>query len=179
MSTTPESHKPDAPYVDFTLRGDLGPGGAEALPWLWEPYLAFGAVSVLDGDPGTGKSLLTVDLAARIGTGRPMPDGTPAPGHPVHGRGGLMTVFVNAEDGVRTCILPRLLAAGGDPRSVAFLGGLGEGGADALPVRFPDDYPPLRKLLRSWPGSFVVLDPMMRRSRRPSRRTTTRRSARC
>src|SRR5437879_4870775 len=47
--------------------------------WLWEPYLAFGTVAVLDGDPGVGKSLLTLDLAARLTAGRPMPDGRPCP----------------------------------------------------------------------------------------------------
>jgi hypothetical protein len=35
--------------------------------WLWRPYLAWGKLALLDGDPGAGKSLLTADLAARRG----------------------------------------------------------------------------------------------------------------
>jgi hypothetical protein len=127
--------------------------------WLWEPYLAFGALSVLDGDPGVGKSLLTVDLAARIGTRRDFPDGTPVPHNPETGAPLLPTLFVNAEDAVRQTIVPRLLAASGSTKSVMFLGGIGVAGARS--ARFPDDLPLLGQVLRDLPGAFVVLDPMM------------------
>ncbi len=30
---------------------------------LWEPWLAQGVVAVIDGDPGVGKSSLTMDLS--------------------------------------------------------------------------------------------------------------------
>ena len=45
--------------------------------WLWPGYLARGTVAVLDGDPGTGKSVLGADLAARLSRGGEWPDGTP------------------------------------------------------------------------------------------------------
>ena len=48
-----------------------------AVRWLWEPYLPRGKLAVLDGDPNVGKSLLSVDLAARLSRGGPLPDGTP------------------------------------------------------------------------------------------------------
>lgn len=161
MSDTNTPRERRAPHVALTAGRDLVHAGGESLPWLWEPYLAFGAVSVLDGDPGTGKSLLTIDLAARLGTGRPLPDGAPPARNPFHGKESVCTTFVNAEDAVRTTILPRLLAAGGDPGSVAFLGGLGEGGPDSQHVLFPYDYPLLDSLFHARPGSLVVLDPMM------------------
>jgi hypothetical protein len=37
----------------------------ERVTWLWDGYLPIGKLVVLDGDPGVGKSMLTVDLAAR------------------------------------------------------------------------------------------------------------------
>ncbi len=43
------------------------------IDWLWEPWLAQGVVAVIDGDPGVGKSSLTMDLVARITTGQPFP----------------------------------------------------------------------------------------------------------
>lgn len=39
---------------------------AETTEWLWEDYFPAGAIRVIDGDPGLGKSQLTIDLAARV-----------------------------------------------------------------------------------------------------------------
>ena len=46
----------------------------EAVEWLAPGRIAFGTLTLLDGDPGQGKSLITLDLAARLSTGRPFPD---------------------------------------------------------------------------------------------------------
>ena len=45
----------------------------QPIDWLWEGHIAFGKITVLDGDPGLGKSTLLIDLASRLSTGRPMP----------------------------------------------------------------------------------------------------------
>ncbi|MGI8587805.1 MAG: AAA family ATPase [Chloroflexia bacterium] len=45
---------------------------AEAVRWLWPSRIPLGMFSIIDGDPGLGKSLLTLDLAARLTTGRAM-----------------------------------------------------------------------------------------------------------
>jgi hypothetical protein len=45
----------------------------ESVEWLWEARIPLGKLTVIDGDPGTGKSALTIDLAARVSTGREMP----------------------------------------------------------------------------------------------------------
>src|SRR5438874_1153468 len=50
------------------------------IDWLWSGYLAIGNLTILDGDPGLGKSMLTLDLAARLTAGRPWPDGISGPG---------------------------------------------------------------------------------------------------
>jgi len=135
------------------------------LPWLWKPYLAFGMVSILDGDPGVGKSLLTIDLAARIGMGRSMPDGSAAAVNSVRGRSIIPTIFVNAEDSVRYTLVPRLLAAGGDSLTALFAGGIGEASHGPMPLRFPDNMEYLTSLIMSGQsglrGSLMVLDPMM------------------
>ena len=59
--------------------------------WLWEPFLPRGKLAILDGDPGVGKSLLTVDLAARLSRGLPLPNGA-VPDRP-H-----VTLLLGAED---------------------------------------------------------------------------------
>src|SRR5918997_427133 len=47
----------------------------EQVEWLWPGRLPLGKLAVLDGDPGLGKSALTLDLAARVSAGLELPDG--------------------------------------------------------------------------------------------------------
>ena len=41
--------------------------------WLWYPYIPFGKVTLLQGDPGDGKSKLMLSLAALLSKGEPLP----------------------------------------------------------------------------------------------------------
>src|SRR5438876_5775373 len=75
--------------------------------------IPLGKITLLDGDPGMGKSLLALDLAARVSSGRPMPDGTPGP------QGGV--ILIAPEDDAGDTLRPRLQAAGGDPSRVLLL----------------------------------------------------------
>lgn len=84
----------------------------QAIRWLWPGRLPLGLLTMLDGDPGLGKSLVTMDLCARLSTGRCLPDGLFPDGLP---RGEPVAVLVlNAEDGSRDTIPNRLRAAGAD-----------------------------------------------------------------
>ena len=67
--------------------------------WLWEPYLARGALALLDGDPEIGKSLITIDLAARLSRGGELPNGV-ASGRP-H-----TTILLGTEDNSAETIGP-------------------------------------------------------------------------
>src|SRR5437763_13062278 len=69
--------------------------------------------TILDGDTAMGKSLPALNLAARITTGQPMPDGTPGT------QGGV--ILIAPEDGAGDTLRPRLEAAGGDPSHVHLL----------------------------------------------------------
>ena len=73
------------------------------IQWLWPGRLALGKLAILDGDPGLGKSLLALDLCARLSVGRPWPDGTPSPGPAA-------CLVLNGEDGEDDTVLPRLQA---------------------------------------------------------------------
>ena len=41
--------------------------------WLWYPYIPFGKVTLLQGDPGDGKSKLMLSVAALLSKGKPLP----------------------------------------------------------------------------------------------------------
>ncbi len=123
--------------------------------WLWEPYLACGTVALLDGDPGVGKSLITLDLAARLTTGQPMPDGKPCPprggGHPV--------ILVNVEDTFETTILPRFAAAGGTVKHLHTFGGLSNRNLDRPIASLPAHFAKLVEWVDRYSPSLIVLDP--------------------
>src|SRR5437879_8549962 len=74
-----------------------------SVSWLWRGRLAVGKLAMLDGDPGLGKTLLTLDLCARLTTGKAFPGDVPALG-PVN------VVLLNAEDAVKDTLKPRLKA---------------------------------------------------------------------
>jgi len=67
-------HDPDA-EVRYRLLADVI---EQPVTWLWPKYLAAGKLNLLIGDPDIGKSLFVCDLAARLTTGKPWPDGAPA-----------------------------------------------------------------------------------------------------
>ena len=50
---------------------------AAEVDWLWPGRIAVGKVTLLAGDPGLGKSLVTLDMAARVSTGAPWPTSWP------------------------------------------------------------------------------------------------------
>jgi len=78
------------------------------IPWLWPGYLPLGAVTLLVGDPGKGKTLVSLDLAARVSAGKPWPDETP------NTHGSSTVIVLTAEDDLGYTVRPRIEAAGGD-----------------------------------------------------------------
>jgi len=80
----------------------------EQVRWLWPGRIATGKLTLIAGDPGLGKSFLTLDIAARVSTGAGWPDAPNAPFEPGD------VVLLSAEDDVADTIRPRLDAAGAD-----------------------------------------------------------------
>jgi hypothetical protein len=80
----------------------------EEIDWLFEGYAARGMITGMSGEPGEGKSLISVDWAARYSSGRGWPEGSPKLQPP-----GKVLLFATEDDAAST-ILPRYLAAGGD-----------------------------------------------------------------
>lgn len=94
----------------MTCLADVTP---RAISWLWPERMPLGRISMLVGRPGEGKSFLTTDVAARVTTGTPWPDGEPCP------RGSVL--LLTAEDDPADTIRPRLDAHHADVRHVHLL----------------------------------------------------------
>jgi len=126
---------------------------AERVRWLWKDRLAFGKVALGEGNPGQGKSTFTLDLAARLTTGRPMPGETLA--GPVRG-----VVLLSLEDAIADTIRPRLEAAGADLERVFVLTGVKTRGGEDVPV-LPAHLDVLEEACRRVSAGLIVIDPFM------------------
>ncbi len=128
----------------------------ERLTWLSRGRLAAGKLTVLDGDPGLGKSTLLAELPARVTRGDALPNGEA--GRP---RG---VVLLSAEDGLADTIRPRLEAAGADLDRVLALVAMPDEGDEDGPGRLPtipDDLGYVEELVRHADAALLVIDPLM------------------
>ena len=76
------------------------------MQWLWGTYIPFGKLTIIQGDPGEGKTTLALRLAAACSTGTPLPGMEPMEPFNV--------IYQSAEDGMGDTIKPRLMEAGAD-----------------------------------------------------------------
>ncbi|MCL2212210.1 MAG: AAA family ATPase [Oscillospiraceae bacterium] len=80
---------------------------SKEIDWLWHPYIPFGKVTILQGDPGEGKTSFALALMALLTTGSPLPQHNLA-------RKPINVIFQTAEDGLADTIKPRLESYGAD-----------------------------------------------------------------
>jgi hypothetical protein len=112
----------------------------ERVEWLWPQRIPFGAVSLLVGDPGLGKSMLTCWIAARLS------------------REGKNAILATSEDSIAAVVRPRLEAAGADLDRIIFIRMVDEAGEDGL--RLPDDTAALEAAIQEEAAVFVSIDPL-------------------
>jgi hypothetical protein len=127
----------------------------ETLRWLWPGRIPAGKITLLDGDPGLGKSTLLCELAARISRGEPLPGDGSAPANP---RGVLL---FSAEDDVFDTIRPRIDAAGGDPGRIVAVIAIPNGTDSGRPFALPHDLPILEAIVHRLDAALVVIDPLV------------------
>lgn len=129
---------------------------SERVRWVWPGRIPVGKITVVDGDPGLGKTTAILDIAARITTGRPMPDG--AIGDLDGPRG---VVILTAEDGLGDTIRPRLEVAGADlERVVAIEYVLDVEGRERMPSILMD-LDQMERVIRYADAALVIVDPLM------------------
>ena len=127
----------------LTLYSDV-----KAVPvrWLWYPYIAIGKITLLQGDPGDGKSTMMMNLIAELSKGGATPDGK-ALGRPQR------IIYQCSEDGACDTIKPRLESCGADCRNIAFIN---EEIYDGLTL----DDERIREAIIEFKPQLVVIDPL-------------------
>jgi len=144
---------------------------AQPLQWLWPEKIPLGKVTLLIGDPGTGKSLVALDIAARASRAGAWPNavGPPSRGGPsasdlaqqldAPGAARLAaptapssTILLSASDDLADTIRPRLDAAGADPRRVFVIPSIAD---------LRDDFQQLRAAVNRAPNCrLIIIDPI-------------------
>lgn len=117
----------------------------EDIDWLWYPYIAFGKLTILQGDPGSGKTMVALDIAARLSAGNPLPfsDELLEP---------INIIYQTAEDGWGDTIKPRLLNADADCSRIMLIE------EKAAPLTFSDKR--LEQAIMDTGSRLLILDPL-------------------
>lgn len=84
---------------------------AQEIEWLWYPYIAYGKLAIVQGDPGDGKTTLILNLAAKLTKGEGLDENMKVT-EPMN------VIYQTAEDGLADTVKPRLLQAGADCEKV-------------------------------------------------------------
>ena len=133
---------------------------AVQLEWLWPGRIPLGKLTQIAGDPGLGKSFLTIDISARVSRG----DGWPDNPHFIQAPGSVM--IFNSEDDIGDTIRPRLEAASGCLEKIFFVEGVvsfdqRNGRKRSRQFSLDVDLPFLEKWLKSTPDArLIVIDPI-------------------
>ena len=115
--------------------------------WLWYPYIPFGKVTLLQGDPGDGKSKLMLSLAALLSKGTPLPFADEdESGEP------MTIIYQTTEDDADDTVVPRFNSAGGDGDRLIFIK------EDEKSLTFGDDR--IREAVEKYNAKLLILDPM-------------------
>lgn len=117
----------------------------QKVDWLWYPYIPYGKLTILQGDPGEGKSTFILNVAALLTRGRDMPDGYKVP-EPQR------VVYQSAEDNTADTVKPRLVAAMADCDKVAYIVD------DEYPLTLEDSR--IEKVIEQTGARLFILDPL-------------------
>ena len=116
---------------------------SKSIEWLWYPYIPFGKITIVQGDPGEGKTTFILSLLSIMSTGGLLPcSKTRISGN---------AIYQNAEDNNEDTIKPRLEQHGADCSKICFIDK-----ADGS-VSLDDD---LKKAVVSANAKILVLDPI-------------------
>lgn len=112
LADTCTDYEPSDNGVKLRCMADIQ---AESVSWLWQPYIPKGKVTLVEGDPGIGKSWASLAIATAVSLGNGLPGQEPS--EPAH------VVIASAEDGWGDTVRPRLDAMGAGVKRIFVIDG--------------------------------------------------------
>lgn len=113
--------------------------------WLWYPYIPYGKITIVQGDPGDGKSTFALNLASLVSNGEKLPFTNQ--NSPISA-----VVYQNNEDGKEDTICPRLKACGANLERIAYI--------DETDTSLTMGDERLEKVLDETGARVLILDPI-------------------
>lgn len=144
------------PRALITCMSDVEP---QEVSWLWHPYIPLDKITLLEGDPGLGKTFLMLAITAAITRGYPLLAQDGAPGKELEPGD---VLYMSAEDGLADTLRPRLDAADADVSRVHVLTGyrVGEGDEAVTGAVSLADILVLEEALGQTKAKLVIIDPL-------------------
>ena len=87
---------------------------SQEVAWLWYPFIPYGKLTIVQGDPGDGKTTLVLNIAAKLSKGEGI-DSEMKLTEP------LTVIYQSAEDGLADTVKPRLEAAGANCENISVI----------------------------------------------------------
>ncbi len=137
-----ENTKQTSPALEIIRASDIEP---KQIDWLWYPFIPFGKVTLLQGDPGDGKSTFILTVAALLTRGAALPF-TDKPLAP------MSVIYQTTEDDAEDTIVPRFISANGDRERLLFIA------EKEAPLSFDDGR--LREAILKTQAKLLILDPL-------------------
>jgi hypothetical protein len=127
-----------------------------SVEWLNWPFLPFGCLVIIDGDPGQGKSLITTGMVAKASSGMPvLPFGRNEERGPLH------CGMIGAEDDISHAVKGRLRAAGyAENRHVWFMGLKKDKRGRIELLTFPAGTERVRRFIVDKSLRLLIIDPV-------------------
>lgn len=113
--------------------------------WLWYPYIPYGKVTIIQGDPGEGKTTLILNLAALLSKGEKLPESNEK-SEPIN------IIYQTAEDGLSDTVKPRLIAANADDDKITVID------ESKIELSLTDER--LEQAIIETKAKLVILDPL-------------------
>ena len=132
------------PELELIKASEITPTEVE---WLWYPYIPFGKVTILEGDPGDGKSKLLLALSAILTKGAPLPFVSEEEVHEP-----MTVIYQTTEDAADDTVVPRFIASNGDRNNLIFIS------EDKKHLTFGDSR--LAQAIKQTGAKLLILDPL-------------------
>lgn len=135
----PAEDRPPSRTYRLTRVADVRP---RPISWLLPGRIPYGALTILAGRPGTGKSQMTMALAGELS------------------RAGTDALLIGEEDGLEDTVRPRLMAVDADLGRVHAFEAETKGKDDGMTL-LPTDVPLLEEAVKETGAGLIIIDPFV------------------